>query len=267
MKSRIFRQSLLAGLFVFALAGMAGAQDFRKSYSPGPNGSLTIHNVSGDVRISGYDGEGVLVTAVKEGSDRDRVEVEDNSQGNRVDLRARYENCRNCSINASIRFEVQVPRSLSLNFDEIETASGNITVRDVTGRLRLNTASGDVRVQRVNGVVNANTASGTMRVTDVVGAVRANSASGDVTVEMTRLEGTDNLVFSTASGDLHVRMPSNLDADVELSTSSGSIRTDFPLEVRRDGYGPSRSARGRLGNGSRLLRISSASGDIDLTRF
>jgi hypothetical protein len=267
MKSKMFRLSLVAALFVLASFATATAQDFRKTYSPGAGGSVSIHNVSGDVRVSGYNGEGIQVTAYKEGRDQDRVEVEDRSTGNRVDLRARYENCHNCSTNASIRFEVQVPRSVNYNFEAIETASGNISVSGVTGNLHINTASGDVTVQDVNGVINANTASGKMEIKDVVGAVKANSASGDVNVEMARVEGSDNLVFSTASGDVHVKLPASLDADVVMSTSSGSLKTDFPIEVRRDGYGPERSARGRLGSGARMLRISSASGDIDLMRF
>jgi DUF4097 and DUF4098 domain-containing protein YvlB len=267
MKSKMFRLSLISALFVLASFATATAQDFRKTYFPGPNGSLSIHNVSGDVRITGYNGEGIQVTAYKEGRDQERVQVEDRSQGNRVDLSARYENCHNCSINASIRFEVQVPRSVQYNFEEIETASGNVSVSGVTGRVRINTASGDVLVQDVNGFINANTASGTMQVKEVAGAVKASTASGDVNVEMARVEGSENLVFSTASGDIHVKMPASLDADVTMSTSSGEIKTDFPLEVKRDEYGPQRSARGRLGSGARALRISTASGDIDLMRF
>jgi hypothetical protein len=267
MKNKMFRLSLISALFVLAAFATATAQDFHKTYFPGPNGSLSIHNVSGDVRISGYNGEGIQVSAYKEGRDQDRVEVEDLSQGNRVDLRARYQNCHHCSTNASIRFEVQVPRSVSYNFEEIETASGNVNINGVTGRIRVNTASGDVFVQDVNGFINANTASGKMEVREVAGAVKASTASGDVNVEMARVEGSENLVFSTASGDIHVKMPTSLDADVSMSTSSGEIKTDFPLEVRRDGYGPQRSARGRLGSGARLLRISTASGSIDLMRF
>jgi hypothetical protein len=267
MKSKMFRLSLVSALFVLASFATATAQDFHKTYSIGPNGSLSIHNVSGDVKITGYNGEGIVVAVYKEGRDQDRVEVEDRSQGNRVDLSARYESCRNCSTNASLRFEVQVPRSVNYNFEEIETASGNISIQGVTGRVRVNTASGDVLVRDVNGFVNANTASGTMEVREIAGAVKASTASCDVNVEMARVEGSENLVFSTASGNIHVKMPASLDADVAMSTSSGDIKTDFPLEVRKDEYGPQRSARGRLGSGNRLLRISSASGDIDLMRF
>lgn len=70
--------------------------------------------------------------------------------------------------------------------------------------------------------------------------------------------------FSTASGDVDVRLPSNLDADVHLSTVSGTLKTNFPLEVKEREHGPGSSARGQLGGGTRRLRISSASGDVSL---
>ena len=99
---------------------------------------------------------------------------------------------------------------------------------------------------------------------DATGTVNASSASGDVEVEITRLEGTRDLRFSSASGNVRVRLPSDLDARVSLATASGSIDTDFPLEVKREEYGSGSTARGQLGGGSRSLRISTASGDVSL---
>jgi hypothetical protein len=61
-----------------------------------------------------------------------------------------------------------------------------------------------------------------------------------------------------------VRLPSSLDARVEMSTASGSIETDFPIEVKKDRYSSGYTARGQLGGGSRILKISSASGDVRL---
>ena len=267
MKSKLFGLLALAAIVMLASAITATAQDFRKTYHPGASGTVRIQNVSGDVKITGYNGEGIQVTAYKEGRDKDMVEVEDLSGGNLVDLRARYEQCRNCSINASIRFEIQVPRSSNYNFDKIQTASGNVSVENATGRFRVSTASGDILIQQASGTINASTASGEIHVKDSAGAVRASTASGNVEVEMARVEGSENLEFSTASGDLNIKMPADLDALVEMSTASGSISTDFPLEVKRDEYSSSSRARGRLGAGSRLLHLSSASGDVNLKRF
>jgi DUF4097 and DUF4098 domain-containing protein YvlB len=71
--------------------------------------------------------------------------------------------------------------------------------------------------------------------------------------------------FSSASGDVRVRVPSSVDADVYMSTASGSIRTNFPIEIREDRHGSGSRAEGRLGSGARSLRISTASGNVSLT--
>jgi hypothetical protein len=251
-----------AGALALCLSAAAGAaaQDFQKSYDA--SGTVQIANVSGDIELKGYDGGALVVNAYRTGRDRDRVEVEDTSTPGHVSLRAKYPN--DCNCDASVRFEVRVPRSANVNFEKISTASGNVKAEGFSGRMTLSTASGDVTVRSVGGDIKAATASGTVHVADASGTVNASSASGDVDVELTRLEGDGDMRFSTASGDVHVRMPSNIDAQVSMSTASGDIETNFPLQVETDRYGPGKRAEGRLGSGARSLKLSSASGNVSL---
>jgi hypothetical protein len=245
-----------------AAAASASAQDFQRTYNLESGGSVEIANVSGDVTLTGYEGSAVVVNAYKHGRDRDQVEVEDSSTPGRVVLRARYPN--NCNCDASVRFEVRVPRSANLAFEKISTASGNVKAEGFSGRINLSTASGDVTVSGVGGQIKASSASGTVRVANATGTVNASSASGDVEVELTRLEGTGDMRFSSASGDVRVRMPTGIDANVSMSTVSGDIETNFPIEVRRNRHGSGSRAEGQLGSGSRVLKISSASGNVSL---
>lgn len=249
-------------LLLLASAAVAGAQDFQKSYNIEPGATISVANVSGDIHVIGYDGSNVTVAGYKEGRDRDLVEVEDNSGAGRIEVRVRYP--RECNCNASVRFEVRVPRNVNYNFDRISTASGNLSAENVTGRIELQTASGDVTLQGVSGEVRAASASGSVKVRDAAGSVNASSASGNVDVELARVDGAGDMRFTSASGDVNVRMPSSLDARVDMSTASGSIETDFPIEVKKDRYSSGYTARGQLGSGSRVLKISSASGDVKL---
>jgi DUF4097 and DUF4098 domain-containing protein YvlB len=252
------------GAVVFCLAGAAGAaaQDFQRSYNLGDGGAVQIANVSGDIELKGYDGSALVVSAHKTGRDREQVEIEDNSTPGRVSLRAKYPN--NCNCDAGVKFEVRVPRSAGLNLDKITTASGNLSAEGFSARLHLSTASGDVSVRGVGGEIRASSASGTVKVADATGSVNASSASGDVEVELTRLEGGGAMSFSSASGDVHVRLPSNIDAQVSMSTVSGSIETNFPIEVKTSRHGSGSRAQGQLGSGARTLKLSSASGNISL---
>ena len=262
MRRRIILNLAGAVAFCLAAAGGASAQDFQRSYNLGNGAEVEIANVSGDIELKGYDGSALVVNAYKQGRDRDQVEVEDTSTPGRVSLRAKYPN--NCNCDASVKFEVSVPRSSNLNFDRISTASGNLRAEGFTGQLHISTASGDVSVRGVGGEIKASSASGTVRVADATGSVNASTASGDVEVELNRVEGGGTMRFSSASGDVHVRMPANIDANVSMSTASGDIETNFPIEVRTEPNGRGKRAEGQLGNGSRTLKISSASGNVSL---
>ncbi|HWQ35496.1 MAG TPA: hypothetical protein VNQ79_21805, partial [Blastocatellia bacterium] len=60
--------------------------------------------------------------------------------------------------------------------------------------------------------------------------------------------------------------PENLDASVEMSVLSGSLKTDFPLQIEKPEYGPGQKAHGQPGSGSRRLKMSSVSGNVSLVR-
>jgi hypothetical protein len=263
MRKQLFRIAVLWCVCA-ASAAVASAQEFQKSYRLGPDAGIQIRNVSGAINISGHDGDAVTVAAYKEGRDREQVEVVDESTGNGINIGVEYP--RNCNCDASVRFEVRVPRSVAYNFTKISTASGDISFKSVRGRVRASTASGEVLLEDVAGEINASTASGNVSVREAAGTVNASSASGDVDVEIARLEGTGNMKFSTASGDVHVRMPSALDAEVYLSSVSGAVKTSFPLQVHERQHGSGSYAEGRLGGGARSLRITSASGNVSLTQ-
>lgn len=247
MTKRFFRLAIAAGLLSLIFAATGAAQDFQKSYKIAAGGQIHIGNVSGDVIVNGYDGDAVIVKGIKEGPDSDRLDVEDRSSEGRIEIGVRYP--RNCNCEASIRFEVRVPRSVKYDFDHISSVSGDVEVSNVSGRIHANSVSGQVKVHDVNG------------------SVTAKSVSGNVEVEIRRLDGTtDDMKFSSVSGNVEVQMPSEIDADVDMSSLSGGIKTDFPIEVTKERYGPRTSARGKLGNGSRRLQMSSVSGSLSLRR-
>ena len=185
-----------------------------------------------------------MVTATKQGRDRDQVEIEDRSGASSVDVGVRYP--KRCNCDASIRFDVQVPRSVKYDFDSISSVSGDVHVTGVTGKLNASAVSGDVDIK------------------DVSGTVSASAVSGDVQVEISRLDGADDMKFNSVSGDVVVMLPSTLDADVDMSSFSGSVKNDFGIEVRSERYGSRNWARAKIGDGSRRLKMSTISGDLSL---
>jgi len=258
-------QTLCGTIVVLAMVAVAvQAQDFTRSYQKGAGATVSVRTVSGNVKVTGYAGDAIVVVGHKEGRDRELVQIQDRSTASKVDVTVNYPD--NCNCDATVHFEVQVPRSIRYQFDSFASVSGDVQVANVAGDLRARSVSGTVTVKDASGKVDASSTSGNVVVEEAAGTVSAKSTSGEVRVGITRLEGTDRMDFTSVSGSVSVRLPSNLDADVEMSVMSGDLKTDFALQIEDRGTGPGRRAHGQVGNGSRKLRLSSVSGDVSLLK-
>src|SRR4051794_26832567 len=71
MKRFSLRLMMYSALACLLLSLTALAQDFQHSYSLGSGGSINIRNISGNVQVTGYDGQAVVVTGIKEGRNSD----------------------------------------------------------------------------------------------------------------------------------------------------------------------------------------------------
>ncbi len=263
----MFKKSLLLASFALlacSIAATAWAQDYERTYTLSPGGTISVSNVSGDISVVGHTGSNIHVTAYREGRDKDMVEIEDQSTADSIVLRARYPRDGG-RYDASVRFVLQVPRGSHYRFDSITTVSGDVSITDVAGEIDAKSVSGDVEVKQCEGGIHAATVSGDVTVLNSVGGVTARSVSGDLEVAIADTEGARELSFTTTSGDVAVRVPAQLDADVQLSTFSGSLATDFPLTVEeRENHG--KKAFGILGSGAVRLKATSLSGSVRLVR-
>ncbi len=236
----------LLGLLTALSFQQTFAQDFRKSYTISAGGQIVIGSHMGDVKVTGYKGDSVEILAYKRGPDRDFIQIADNSFGHRIELYSRHLQVGRG--NASVDFEVRVPNSVEYNFSRLSSFGGKVEVSGVIGRLRAESVRGDVEVRNVTGMVSA------------------SSVSGNVRVDIERETGRSNMRFSSISGNIEVRAPADLNALIDMSSSIGLLKTSFPIEVHEFRYGPGRSARGKLGSGSQVLRISSVSGQVSLVQ-
>jgi DUF4097 and DUF4098 domain-containing protein YvlB len=247
MRRNIFAVTWAAVMAVLITAALASAQDFRKAYTLPSGGQVSIKNVSGEVKVAGYNIGSIEVVATKVGRDRDLVQVEDLSTGEKIDIHVKYP--EHCNCDASVNFDVRVPSGVDYVYDSLSSVSGNVEVTGVRGRISAKSVSGNVTV------------------TDAAGIVSATTVSGNVEAQITRLEGTGDLKFSSVSGNVDVKAPAGSNAEVKMSSVSGTLNTDFPIEIQSASYGPGQFARGRLGAGGNSLHISTVSGKASFTRI
>ena len=166
----------------------------------------------------------------------------------------------------------------------VESGSGNVDLRTAAGDVSLATGSGDLTVSAVDGSsLKLETGSGNVTLTDgKAPSVHVETGSGDI--DATSSSG-DELSFETGSGhvnvalvttfrtvrietgsgDVTLKVPPTLGAEVNLDTGSGDIDLGgLTLQVRRIEHD---HVQGILGDGKGRLSVETGSGDVRLQKL
>ena len=146
----------------------------------------------------------------------------------------------------------------------LHTGSGNIRARQISGPVRGGTGSGDVEIEEAAaGDIELHTGSGNITARGVQGGFHGETGSGDVTAEGTQ---SGSWEIHTGSGNVHVRLPANAAFDADISTSSGTVDVDSPIEMTVQGRvgDTHKQIRGKVRGGGPLLRVHTGSGDIHI---
>jgi DUF4097 and DUF4098 domain-containing protein YvlB len=132
-------------------------------------------------------------------------------------------------------------------------------VKNFKGALKLHVSSGDIDVQTIEGMLDAQTSSGRLDVRDAQGTFRLDTSSGSIDYRGTP---AGECSFTSGSGSIHLRLPSDLGAGVDLETGSGTIRVGISVE----GQETPQRVLGTIGSGEDAsIYAETSSGSIRLT--
>jgi Putative adhesin len=251
-----------AVLLAFAPSGAPPQDDFRWSGAVAAGQRLEIKGVNGGIRAEPASGNQVEVTAVKRAGRRGRaqdVRIERVMHGGGVTICAVYPSGRRNRPNrctagdewstnvedndVNVEWVVRVPRGV------------HFVGKTVNGAVSARSMPADADVSTVNGAVTVSAA----------GVVQASTVNGDIDATTGRADAGRDLEFQTVNGDIVLRVPADFRARVDAELLNGSIRSDFPLEIRRGRYVGS-SAEGEIGRGGRRLKMETVNGDLEIRR-
>ncbi len=301
---------------------------FSRTVRLGRTGALDLANIAGDLVVTGGGGDDLRIEAVKRVRERDEalgrarlqeVQIEVRELSNRVEVRTEYPRDRDNRDRrdsfVSVDFTVTVPQNASVT---LKSVSGDVRVTNVRGELRAESVSGNVVATDVPRASLLKSVSGDLQVTNagsdtsltggtvsgnvVVRRLKARaidfgSVSGNVRVEEVEAESATlrsvsgnidygaelarngRYEFTSHSGNVRLMLSGNTGFDVEATTFSGDVRSDYALTLGGTqvddrgrgrggrGRGPgNRGIRGSFGDGSARLTLRSFSGDIVITR-
>jgi hypothetical protein len=237
------------------------AESFSRTVRLGENGTFDLQNVAGDIIVNGTGGRDVRIEATKRvrgASDADArallqgLQVQVAERAGNVEVRTVYPRRRGAG--GAVDYTVALPNDANVT---LRTVSGGVRISNVRGDLRAESVSGDITVSSVERVRHLRTVSGTLQVTDAEGSeIEGATVSGDVIVRDLKVRTID---LKSVSGDMRF-------TDVEserahLTSVSGDI--EYVGRLTRSGRYELQSHSGDL----RVTPIGDTGFDLEANTF
>jgi DUF4097 and DUF4098 domain-containing protein YvlB len=285
----------LTCLSLIGATAMADSIDQRLDAAP--DGVVSISNISGSVKVTGWSRNEVEVSGELGSSVEELIFKRD---GNEIEIKVKVPGSSKRNISSEL--VVQVPEKSSV---KVAGVSADIDVTNVLGILNLQsvsgdidsevhaadieivTVSGDLKVQGDDKAVHSelSTVSGDIDTQNLAGEVTVNSVTGDLVVvngsfERVRMETVNgSIVFDAAlsgdgtfsvetiNGDLDINFSKPVSARFDIETFNGDIRNCFgPDPVRTSKYAPGTELKFSEGDGKGRVTIQTLNGDLRLCK-
>jgi hypothetical protein len=263
----------------------------------GRAGTVDLQSFSGDIRVTGWDGDQVKIHAISEsrlrfessGSHVTLVETpedrsysdDDDDSNNKIEVsmpKSARLLVRSLSGDITLRDVADVEaHSVSGDLDVaniashavIETISGNATVIHVSAGVHVNTVSGDIHAKQITGEVAAQSVSGDVVLDDITSSfVRSETVSGEVHFSGP-VDSKGRYEFHSHSGDVDVNIANGgADATLDVETYSGDLDTSCAITMQPGGNGNRMGKRGTFtighGGGAHFI-LKTFSGDVRIS--
>ncbi len=216
---------------------------WEKKFELPPGGHVSVENVHGSVLVEGWDRSEVEATVAMRSDvptdqlDDVQVAVETRSGG--VAFHTLYPS----SIETPIRvdYRLRVPRQVRL--EELSTLDGDIVVHDVQG------------------VIDARNLHGDIEGINVSGSIAAHALTGNILISLgASPDRRMPIQLATINGNVDLVMPTQADANLELSTVAGNIEGDYPFQVSSVPGDSTR--RAQVGAGGARVELRTVRGNI-----
>ena len=247
----------LVAVFV---AGPSMAQEYKVTVENTKEGQLTLEDFPGNLPVEGYSGNEIIITSSSGrfdspdrakglkpiyggGTDNTGIALAMEKNGNKVSFRCLL------PITKGADYRIKVPDNLVLKIHRGCERGRETTVQNMKSEIDFDGCH-EVKLKNVTGPLVIST------------------ISGGVDVVFTEISKDKSISIATISGELDVTIPAKAGVDVDLSTVSGNMYSDFDFapdskDMRRIGGSSIHSA---LNGGGTDLKLSNISGNIYLRK-
>jgi DUF4097 and DUF4098 domain-containing protein YvlB len=242
----VLMSAMLAGIL---LAGTAVAETHKEyRFNVGPKAGISVNNPYGSISVKPAT-TNVNIVVVNAVLSSDKVEVDNNATGNRVEVVSHLLPGADAQ-SGRVDYEILVPADASVT---LHSSSGSLHAERLHGDVTLEGAGAivDVRdfsdahlhVKTLNGPVTlTNVQDGHVEVDSLSGNVTLNSVTGPLVQVISTSGGIHYLGdfgdrgeyrLTSHSGDIEAIVPDSTSADVSARSVRGEVHDDIPLQPKQ----------------------------------
>lgn len=208
--------------------------------------TLSLRNVSGDIKIEGWNETNAEVTIVKHGGSDDqrrRARITSSNKENQLTLATAHEAM---SGDVEIDYHIRLPRDMK--HVEIVSLNSEVEISNIAGSVALNIQSGKIDLENIGGVVRTQLIKG-----------KTTIALNDKT-----LAGREPYNISAVNGDVELTIEPHIKTDIKAEVIDGDIEPDdeFGFEVTERPIG--KHLVGSTGAGGKPIVIKVVNGTIKI---
>lgn len=266
--NRLLTLTLAVGSALLGQDMSSVKEDFRYSYSLGPNGRVSVETFNGGLEVHSWDRNEVEIVGTKYAATSEalrEIRVETTNAPDSVVVRAYRPKSDSGwwrTGNTGVKMTLRVPRKVQL--ERVSTSNGEIRISEIDGGARVTTSNGPIRVTNLNGRLEATTSNGRIEASGLGEEAILRTSNGAIDLTFANFRGKP-IEASTSNGAITVRLAGRVNADLRATTSNGRVSSDYDVTTR--GSLEKNRLEGRIGEGGAPIRLSSSNGAIRIVKL
>jgi predicted membrane protein len=238
-------------------------QDYRIKVENTKDSRLSLEDFRGELPIEGYAGDEIVISTKGEGHWNETPErakglkpiygggTDNTGLGLEVvkDGKSIHVHCLLGITQSHPDYKIKVPENIYLKIKNECAGGGAIKVENMKGEIEINSCH-------------------SILLKNVSGPLVLSNISGSIEVAFKELNKDKPISIASVSGEVDITLPANAPVDLEMSTVSGSMYSDFDLQTEKNGM---RKVGGggvnyKLNGGGTSLQLHTVSGNIYLRK-
>jgi len=288
------RAALVLATILAGPAWLAAQTQVDQKHPAAPDAKVTIENMSGSVKVTGWDRAEVQVKGTV--GDGGELSFDGSEKSLAIEVEAEHGN----PMGIKSDLEVFVPAGSSVSIEGFQATisvagvTGSVSAETVNGSLTQSGAAKSVDLQSVNGAIDVTKPSGRVKAEAVNGPVTVRDASGEI--EASTVNGKllvtggsfDRATFETVaggirfeaglsaratmnvesvSGPVDLLLPAGFGAEFLVSTFSGDITNELgPAAQKSSKWTPEKELSFTTGSGGARITVETLSGAVHIRK-